>query len=71
MINASATVMESTDDNVQSMAAAMEETAAAMENVATSSQEVSETAEDLRRMSERFKVDDEDGVQSGGLVPVK
>ncbi len=71
LINASATVMESTDDNVQSMAAAMEETAAAMENVATSSQEVSETAEDLRRISERFKVDDEDGVQGGGLVPVK
>jgi len=71
LINASATVMESTDDNVQSLAAAMEETAAAMENVATGAQEVSETAEELRRMSERFKVDDGSEENGGGLVPVK
>ncbi len=57
MIDATASVMETTDDHVQNLAASMEETAAAMENVATGSQEVSETAEELKRMTERFKVE--------------
>ncbi len=60
MIDATASVMETTDDHVQNLAASMEETAAAMENVATGSQEVSETSEDLRRMTERFKVERDD-----------
>ena len=54
LIDATASVMETTDDHVQDLAAAME-------NVATGSQEVSETAEELKRMTERFRVEkDED-----------
>ena len=61
LIDATASVMETTDDHVQNLAASMEETAAAMENVATGSQEVSSTAEDLREMTERFKVEKDEG----------
>jgi len=61
LIDATASVMENTDDHVQNLAASMEETAAAMENVATGSQEVSSTAEDLREMTERFKVEKDEG----------
>ena len=54
LIDATASVMETTHDHVQDLAAAME-------NVATGSQEVSETAEELKRMTERFRVEkDED-----------
>ena len=57
LIDVNTSVMELTDDHVQTLAASMEETAAAMENVATSAQEVSETSEELRLMTERFRVD--------------
>ncbi len=65
LIDTTATVMETADDHVQSLAASMEETAAAMENVATSAQEVSETSEELKRIAEKFKVERENEV--GGL----
>ncbi len=67
LINTSTSVMESTDDHVQGLAAAMEEVAAAMENVATGSQEVSSTSEDLRNMTEHFKVEDDDETRSTPL----
>ena len=66
MIDTTASVMETTDDHVQNLAASMEETAAAMENVATGSQEVSETAEDLKRMTERFTVEKDEGWSNSG-----
>lgn len=68
LIDVNSSVMEITDDHVQTLAASMEETAAAMENVATSAQEVSETSEELRMMTERFKVEKDDGGTTGLAV---
>jgi methyl-accepting chemotaxis protein len=68
LIDVNSSVMELTDDHVQTLAASMEETAAAMENVATSAQEVSETSEELRTMTERFKVDRDNGETRGLAV---
>ncbi|MDI9370106.1 MAG: HAMP domain-containing protein [Synergistaceae bacterium] len=68
LVDSTSSVMELTDEHVQSLAASMEETAAAMENVATSSQEVSETSEELRSMTDRFKVD-MDEEQESSIVP--
>jgi methyl-accepting chemotaxis protein len=69
LIDVNSSVMELTDDHVQTLAASMEETAAAMENVATSAQEVSETSEELRIMTERFKVE-RDGEETSGLAVI-
>ena len=71
LIDKTASVMENADTQVQSVAASMEETAAAMENVASSATEVNSTAVDLRRLTERFIVDDSSGKQlalTGGMV---
>jgi methyl-accepting chemotaxis protein len=58
LIDRTSSVMENADMQVQTVAASMEETAAAMENVASGATEVNSTAEDLRRLAERFIVDE-------------
>lgn len=63
LIDRTSSVMENADMQVQTVAASMEETAAAMENVASGATEVNSTAEDLRRLAERFIVDEESGGQ--------
>ncbi len=67
LIDRTASVMETADDQVRNVAASMEETAAAMESVAAGTTEVSGTADVLRRLTERFVVDGE----KGGLVPLR
>ena len=57
LMDIAAETMESTDDYVQNLAAAMEETAASMENVTASANHVSESSEKLRLMTERFKIE--------------
>ncbi len=61
LVDKTASVMENADEQVQTVAASMEETAAAMESVSSSATEVSSTAEDLRKLAERFIVEKPSG----------
>ena len=66
LIDETVSVMGAADEQVQNVAASMEETAAAMDSVAMSATEVSATADELRKITEGFVLSK---TGARGLVP--